>query len=65
MTAKRKAELEEYRRQSALQDQQREISGRLIDGMMQIEEGLNKPKDFSEEPIPEMAMAGKRVAIRR
>jgi small subunit ribosomal protein S35 len=64
MTAERKAELEEYRRQTAMKDQRKAITGQIIDGMMQIEQGLNKPA-LVREAIPELVMAGKRVAVRR
>lgn len=64
MTAERKAELEQYRRQAAMKDQQKAIAGQIIDGVMQIEQGLNKPAP-AREGIPELILAGKRVAVRR
>lgn len=72
MTKERRQELEQTRYQLELKDQQRELNGRLIDGIQQIEEGLKKP--IKVEDIPEMVMAGKgkggkgapkRLAVRR
>ncbi|KAE8445319.1 hypothetical protein EG329_013557 [Mollisiaceae sp. DMI_Dod_QoI] len=71
ITTQRKKELEQYRQQVAMKDQQREIAGHIINGIMQIEEGLKKSVAAREE-LPEMIMAGsesktrgKRVAVRR
>jgi small subunit ribosomal protein S35 len=73
MTEERRQELVAYRQQNALKDQQRELTGQLIDGIKQIEEGLARPAPV-REALPEMVMAGrgggnaakgKRVTVRR
>ncbi len=51
-----------------LKDQQLEITGQLIDGIKQIEEGLRKPsavKEVLPEPIMVGKGKGKKVAVRR
>jgi len=51
-----------------LMDQQREMTGQLIDGIQQIQQKLAKPQS-AREPLHEMVMAGrgkpKRLAVRR
>lgn len=68
VTEQRREELIKYRQAMTLKDQQREITGQLIDGIKQIEEGLRKPLAVNEE-LPEPVMAGrgkgKKVAVRR
>lgn len=71
MTEKRRAELEQYRQQAATKDSQRAVAGQLIDGIMQIEEGLNKAA-AAKQAMPELILAGgdsrsrgKRLAVRR
>ena len=73
MTSQRRVELERYRQEQALKDQQRQVSGLLVDGLKQIEEGLAKQVPLRRESLAEMVMAskggakkgGKRVSVRR
>jgi small subunit ribosomal protein S35 len=57
MTEARRTELEEYRNRLAVKERQRQVSGQLIDGIRQIEEGLRKPAQVETEP--EMVVVGK------
>ncbi|CZS92295.1 hypothetical protein WAI453_000177 [Rhynchosporium graminicola] len=68
ITEARKAELQQYRAAMISKDQQMELTGQLIDGIQQIEEGLRKTS--LKESIPEPVMigrgkGGKKVAVRR
>ncbi|KAI9740874.1 MAG: 37S ribosomal protein S24, mitochondrial [Claussenomyces sp. TS43310] len=72
MTDQRRAELEAVRQQAQLTDQQRALSGAIVDGMQQIQDSLTKKSiAAAAEPVPEMIMAGKgkgkgkKVAVRR
>lgn len=70
LTDERRAQLLQYRRASAIKDQQKALEGKLVDGLMQIEEGLNKATAAKEAmpellPIGELKPRGKRVAVRR
>lgn len=71
MTEERAAELAQYREQTALKDQQRMLTGQIVDGIKRIEEALAKPAP-EKEALPEMAMAGRgargnqrRLTVRR
>ncbi|CZS96028.1 related to RSM24-mitochondrial ribosomal protein, small subunit [Rhynchosporium agropyri] len=68
ITEARKVELQQYRAAMISKDQQMELTGQLIDGIQQIEEGLRKTS--LKESIPEPVMigrgkGGKKVAVRR
>jgi len=58
MTDKRRAKLEHYRREAAIEDQQREIAGQIIDGIKQIEDGLSRPVAGKDARLHELIMAG-------
>lgn len=69
ITEERRIELAKYRQDIALRDQQRELAGRLVDGVKQIEQGLAKQEPIRQSQ-PEMIQAvrgtkGKRVTVRR
>jgi len=71
MTEERQEELVKYRLGMKFLDQQREVSGNLVDGVRQIEEELAKPPP-PRRAAPEMVMAGrggsakgKKVVVRR
>ncbi len=61
-------ELVKYRQGLAAKDAQLELSERLIDGIKQIEAGLDKQEPIRES-LPEMLLTGKRpgkrVGVRR
>ncbi|KAI6710866.1 hypothetical protein JHW43_006597 [Diplocarpon mali] len=59
VTEERRQQLEKYRQAAVLKDQKREITGRLIDGVKQIQEELRrKPKDLGDL-LPEPVLAGR------
>lgn len=67
LTEARKQELHQYRQAMVMKDQQREITGQMIDGINQIEAGLRQ-KLMTDEAVPEPVMLrgkSKKVAIRR
>lgn len=68
LTEARKQELHQYRQAMISKDQQKEITGQLIDGIKQIEEELRQ-KISLPEALPEPVMMGrgkgKKVAVRR
>jgi small subunit ribosomal protein S35 len=72
MTENRRNELEQYRQTLAEKDQQRELTGQLVDGIRQIEDGLKQSIRIGES-APEMVTAHasrgrgspKRLAVRR
>ncbi|KAG4417454.1 hypothetical protein IFR04_009407 [Cadophora malorum] len=68
LTEARKQELHQYRQAMMLKDQQKEITGQLIDGIKQIEEGLKQPISLGDalpEPVMTGRGKGKKVAVRR
>ncbi|PBP18619.1 37S ribosomal protein [Diplocarpon rosae] len=66
VTEERREQLKKYRLATLLKDREREMTGRLIDGVEQIQEELGKPKDLGDLlPEPVMAGRGKKVGIRR
>ncbi|KAH7419910.1 putative 37S ribosomal protein S24, mitochondrial [Cadophora sp. MPI-SDFR-AT-0126] len=68
LTEARKQELQQYRQAMVLKDQQKEITGQLIDGIKQIEEGLKQSISL-DDALPDPVMIGrgkgKKVAVRR
>ncbi|KAK2625205.1 hypothetical protein QTJ16_005574 [Diplocarpon rosae] len=66
VTEERREQLKQYRLATLLKDREREMTGRLIDGVEQIQEELGKPKDLGDLlPEPVMAGRGKKVGIKR
>jgi small subunit ribosomal protein S35 len=73
MTNQRANELARYRQQLAERDQQKELAGKLIDGIKQIEASIAAAVVPEQGALPEMVMAGrgskgkapKRLAVRR
>ena len=71
ITEQRRIELIGYRQALAKRSQKVELSGQLVDGVKQIEEGLAK-QERMKEPLADMLLAaqrpgvkGKRVSVRR
>lgn len=57
MTDERRALLAQYREQVEMQEQQRMIEGRIVDGIQQIEEHQERAQ-LARSELPEMAIAG-------
>lgn len=67
VTEKRQQELDQYRQAMVLKDQGRAITGKLVDGIKQIEEGLRKRVNLGTV-LPEPVMVGKggkKVGVKR
>ncbi|KAH8821065.1 mitochondrial ribosomal subunit protein-domain-containing protein [Xylogone sp. PMI_703] len=71
LTEERRAELEASRTLAKQKDQERLLSGAVVDGVKQIEDAMAKPVEI-KLPVAEMAVAGKgrttkgrRIAVRR
>lgn len=71
MTDERRQELGRYRQAMTVKDQEREITGQLVDGIRQIEEGMRRAV-AAKNATPELVMAGKgatgkgkKVSVRR
>jgi len=73
MTEDRIRELARYREEAAMKDKRKEILGKVVDGVKQIEEALSRRVEPARVAEPEMVMAGKggkgqrgkKVAVRR
>jgi small subunit ribosomal protein S35 len=63
MTEKRRIELAQYRQVIAEKDKQLELAEQLVDGIVQIEEGLAKQEPIRES-LPEMLLGAKRLGLK-
>lgn len=65
LTEERKQELAQIQTESLRRDSVREITGSVMDGIKQIQEGIARAS-LVKERIPEMASKGKKkVAVKR
>ena len=65
MTEERKQELAQIQGESLRRDSVRELTGQVMDGIKQIQEGMARAS-LVKELLPEMAVKGKKkVAVRR